>query len=185
MDQSPQITPKTKRHYTQRKPSKINPTKVNELLDSGLNASDIAKHQGVHTSTITRYIERSTPENQEFKRVVKIINENRVDELAFGHAMAGKVKQKVFAWWLTMPKEQFEAISEQVKTAIVNCANASGGTDYDKMRVELGLSTQNISFMGTYQETVTILQKIEAELHGSVDKSESEDVHNAENGVSP
>lgn len=62
-------------------PRKLNPAKVRELAAQGLSIPDIAKHQRVNRSTVWRFLERLSPEQEALKR----FQETRPDAFALLH----------------------------------------------------------------------------------------------------
>ena len=138
---------------------------IQELLDlhsKSLSHSQIAKIVKCSPANITQRLQASGITSLEkYKKnranVLALIQSKIINSISDAEIKKANLQQKMWAF----------------------------GVLYDKERLETGRSTQNISSISLHQSIDSKLQEIEAMLHGSVDKSELEDVHNAENGVSP
>ncbi len=142
----PQRTPRT------RGARKIDRQKVADLAKQGLGVNDIAKHQGVNHSTISRYLARLSKEGQ----AIKQFNDRRGDALATVHAKALNVQDVI------LDKIQgevandriFNALSAHTKIGYLNTAAMVGGIAYDKHRLEVGKSTANLATLDRVLERV-------------------------------
>ena len=125
-----------------RIPRKLNPVKVRELAAQGLSIPDIAEHQGVNRSTVWRFLERLSPEQEALKR----FQETRPDAFALLH---GDTLQS-HALALTRLREDLEdedlmrATKPSIKAGILRDVAVAGGVIFDKERLERGQSTANI-----------------------------------------
>jgi|CXWL01.1.fsa_nt_gi IS30 family transposase len=124
---------------------KIDRAKVADLAQQGLGVMDIAVHQGVHHSTISRYLARLSLEG----RTLKEFTERRADALALVHAKALQVQDILLDHieGEVSNKEILNTLSGHQKVAYLNAAAVVGGVAYDKYRLEVGKSTENVGLL--------------------------------------
>ncbi len=122
---------------------KIDPKKVAGLAAQGLSVTDIATHQGVNHSTISRYLARLSQEG----RALKQFNEQRGDALATVHAKALHVQDVLLDHMQeeVTDKGILNTLSAHTKIGYLNTAAVVGGIAYDKHRLEVGKSTANLA----------------------------------------
>ena len=122
------------------------------LVKQGVGVNDIAIHQGVHHSTISRYLSRLSRENQALKQ----FNEQRGDALATMHAKALNVQDLILddiEKNVTDPSI-LKKLSAHAKVGYLNAANIVGAVAYDKRRLEMGKSTANLAILDKVLERV-------------------------------
>ncbi len=132
-----------KRTMHTRRAKKIDRQKVAALAKQGVGVNDIAIHQGVHHSTISRYLSRLSREH----KVLKQFNEQRGEALATVHAKALNVQDLILddiEKNVTDPGI-LKKLSAHAKVGYLNAANIVGAVAYDKRRLEVGKSTANLA----------------------------------------
>jgi transcriptional regulator with XRE-family HTH domain len=159
-------TPSTQRNV--RTARKLNRKRATELAARGLTAAEIAEAQGVHRSTVWRFLQSTAPERQalvEFKK------------------KRGDVFARIQGKSLDLQERILESIDDRVlstttlsqKSGLLHVLNAQAGTLYDKERLETGKSTSNVSLIGrmmgeavrtAYQDTPASRDESEADLSG-------------------
>ena len=125
------LTTKQKKQNAMRK---INPAKTKQLMALGLPGSDIAKHQGVNPSAITRYIQSLTPEE------IKEYNVKRSDYLTLDQIEGKAAVHRVLKHFNNLEDSEFDAMPDDKKIGYGNLGNVSSGTAFDKQRINDGLS---------------------------------------------
>jgi uncharacterized protein YerC len=122
---------------------KINRQKVAALAKQGMGVNDIAIHQRVHHSTISRYLDRLSLEGKALKQ----FNDRRGDALATVHAKALHVQDVLLDHIQeeVMDKGILSTLSAHTKIGYLNTAAVVGGVSYDKFRLEVGKSTANLA----------------------------------------
>lgn len=124
----------------QRSSRKIDPTKVKELADIGISTSDIAKHQGVNPSTVTRFLQKIKPERQALAQ----FKEQRADVFALLHSKNVGIQDRILD---SMDDDAFiNALKGEQKSRVLRDLTVAAGIGYDKERLERGQSTQNAAF---------------------------------------
>lgn len=132
------------------KARKIDRQKVRELAEQGMGTMDIARHQHVASSTISRYLDKLSIERQTIKR----FTDHRADALATVH-MKALDAQDLILDRLRMEVGNdviWNALSGHLKIGYLNSVTVAGGVAYDKLRLETGKSTENISLLSTIIE---------------------------------
>lgn len=130
MENPPQKTRKTRNW-------KINPDKVIELREQGLTCTDIAKHQGVHTSTITRFLDKHANYLDDFIT----FKNNRDIEYDLALYKQAKIREKIQD---SMQESDFSQLKPEQKGRVLRDVETAGGIMYDKHRLETGQTTANI-----------------------------------------
>ena len=142
----------------QRKARKLDRKQVIEQHKRGLSNAEIATLQGVHESTVWRFLERTKPEQEALER----FKSGRADEMA---NLQGKALEVQHLALDRMREDLSEdaitnALSPSQKSGYLTAATIAGGTAFDKERLERGESTQNISVLSKLlRERVPILHK--------------------------
>ncbi len=132
---------KLDRQRSQRIARKLDREKVQDLAARGLSTADIAKHQGVATTSVWRFLRQLKPQQQQLDQFLN----RRADCLAQIHGQALDVQERV----LERMREDLEdegkasALSPTVKAKFLQAAVVAGGVSYDKERLERGQSTTN------------------------------------------
>lgn len=123
----------------QRKSRKINPEKVIELAETGLTPSDIARHQAVSPSTITRFLEHFHLDSDALEQYTK----HRADALSWMQGKNLEIQRKLI--------ERLDGLVDTLKvpqiSGLMFALNTQHGTLFDKERLERGQSTANISMI--------------------------------------
>lgn len=133
------ITPSKPQRGRSRR--KLNPDIVVAMADQGIPKSTIARSQGVSHTQIGRFLESIGHERQALVR----FKAERADVLATLHGKALAVKEKIIESLLK--DTVIDTLEPGQKANLLRAVNESGGTDYDKERLERGLSTQNESVL--------------------------------------
>lgn len=124
-----------------RKPRKLDEKKVLELREQGLPVTDIAAHQGVVPSTIWRFLDKTSAAHQE----LETFKTNRANVFADLQNKAMKLQHAVIESFYE--NGVLVPLTTQQKTGLMMSLNAVSGTIYDKERLELGKSTQNVGII--------------------------------------
>ena len=132
-------TPRTQRKV-KRSLRKVNPQRAIELHNNGLNNAEIARTMGVNTSTIYRFLQNTSAEVQ----AVKQYKDGRADVLAKVQSMALDVQTRILA---SLDDGVLAALTPSQKSGMLLSVNTVYGTLYDKERLELGKSTQNVGLI--------------------------------------
>ena len=120
---------------------KLNREKVLELSKSGLCVSDIARHQGVYPSTVWRFLDKQS----EAHRELEAFKSNRANVFADLQHKAIRLQNDLLDSFYV--NGVLVPLAPQQKTGLVMALNAVSGTIYDKERLELGKSTQNVGLI--------------------------------------
>ena len=115
---------------------KINRENVEKLAKQGLNQSQIAKIEGVHFSTISRYLAQISP----IKQALHQYNSGRADTLALSQLKKQVVEDMFYQQFIDSP-EYFKSQDVRLQKEIV--IGAQGGKHYDYLdeRLERGQAT--------------------------------------------
>jgi len=132
---------------TQRSSRKIDPAKVRELVSTGLAPADIAKHQGVHPTTITRFLQKIQPEMQALGQ----FKEHRADVLAVLHSKNVGIQERILD---AMDEGFISALKGEQKSRVLRDLTVAAGIGYDKERLERGQTTQNLGVLTKHIEAV-------------------------------
>lgn len=133
------------------KSRKIDNEKVLALHKQGMNMSDIAQHQGVHHSTIWRFLERVQAE----KVKLQVFKDGRADALALLHADSVNILELGMKHLEKDMAEDgiFAAQSPSAKAGILRDMSVVNGVLFDKERLERGQSTSNVSVIERMLDT--------------------------------
>lgn len=138
MDQArPNPTPKPAR---KRRRQKLDEAKALRLSQLGLGVNEIAQHQGVHHSVISRFLK----DNKARGQVIATYRAQRADVFADLGAHAVELQHRIVQ---QVDDEVLASLSPKDKTSLLFALNAIGGTIYDKERLETGQSTANINLI--------------------------------------
>ena len=133
-------SPSRTQRKVKRSLRKVNPQRAIELHRNGLNNAEIARTMGVNTSTIYRFLQNTSEEVQ----AVKQYKDGRSDVLAKVQAMALDVQTRILA---SLDDRVLDALTPFQKGSMLHSINTVYGTLYDKERLELGKSTQNVGLI--------------------------------------
>jgi hypothetical protein len=131
-------TSKTQR--TERTARKLNRRLATMQAKRGMSNGDIARAQGVATSTVFRFMQRMQPEQaatEDFKC-------QRADVLARIQAKSLDVQERIID---TFDDVVVGALLPGQKSGLLMALNAQHGTSFDKERLERGQSTSNQSIV--------------------------------------
>lgn len=124
----------------ERRAARIDRKKVAALAEQGVSHTDIAKHQGVNQSTISRFLDKVSQERQAVERFKSC----RADVLATMHAKTVDLQQRILDGF---DDGVLAALTATQKSSLLFALNATAGTTFDKERLERGQSTQNHSLI--------------------------------------
>lgn len=130
-------TPGTQR--TQRTSRRLNRKTALDLNQRGFTNPEIARQQGVATSTVWRFLQQTKPEKQALEQ----FKTNRADVLARLQAMSLDAQERIIK---TLDDGVVGALTASQKSGLLMSLNAQAGTSFDKERLQRGQSTQNISW---------------------------------------
>ena len=125
---------------TQRTARKLNRAKALQQASRGMSNPEIAKQQGVASSTVFRFMQRIKPERQ----AVEQFKAGRADVLARLQAKSLDAQERILD---TLDDGVIGALTPSQKTGLLMALNAQHGTSFDKERLERGQSTSNHSIM--------------------------------------
>lgn len=134
-------------HRTQRTARKLNRAKALQQADRGMSNPEIAKQQGVASSTVFRFMQRIKPERQALEQ----FKAHRADVLARLQAKSLDAQERILD---TLDDGVIVALTPSQKSGLLMALNAQHGTSFDKERLERGQSTSNQSVMSTMLNTV-------------------------------
>jgi hypothetical protein len=135
MEQNPQ----SRKKVSKPRNSKLDNPEVRRLIKTkGIKASDIAKHQGVAVSTVTRYLQSI---NQSLQ-TVKEYSTNKADILALSQAKYQAVIDIIVNRWLSSPEEYLLALEPRLQKEIMIAAASAKTFDHNQERLERGQATQ-------------------------------------------
>ena len=135
------VSPSTPPRSRPRK-RKIDKAKVLDLIAAGVSQSDIAKHQGVDKTSIRDFLTRYHLQQAEVAEFV----EHRAGLL--NHLASRSLKvQGMIVDSLLDEDGVLTPLTPHQKTGLISVLSAQAGTLYDKMRLELGQSTSNVSMV--------------------------------------
>ena len=123
----------------QRRRAKLDEAQVNRMALLGLKQSEIAQHQGVDPSVISRYL----AERKITKSAVDTFRAARADVFADLQSKAIHAQSAIID--SLFQDGILKALDEKTKAGLMTALNAVSGTIYDKERLETGKSTQNVS----------------------------------------
>ena len=103
---------------------------------------EIAKQQGVASSTVFRFMQRMKPE----RLALEQFKTHRADVLARIQAKSLDAQERIVD---TLNDRVIEALTPSQKSGFLMSLNAQHGTSFDKERLERNLSTNNQSVMST------------------------------------
>jgi len=141
-----------KRTRHTRRAKKIDQKKVVALAKQGLGVNDIAKHQGVNHSTISRFLGRMSVEGKALKQFEK----QRGNALSSVHAKALSVQDLLLdqIHEEVTDKTMLKKLSPHAKGGYLHTTAVVGGIAYDKLRLEVGKSTANLATLDRVLERV-------------------------------
>ena len=139
-------SPLTKARISQalRKPRKartLNRDAALAMRQAGHTMPQIAAKLGVTTSAVYKFLDKATPEHQ----ALEAFKQNRANVFADLQAKAIELQRKVIDSFYE--NGVLVTLTPQQKTGLMMSLNAVSGTIYDKERLELGKSTQNVGLI--------------------------------------
>lgn len=124
----------------ERSARRIDRKKVIVLREKGLSTTEIAQHQGVNQSTISRFLDKVSQEKQAIERFKSC----RADVLATLHGKTVELQNRILDGF---DDRVLNALTATQKSSLLFALNATAGTVFDKERLERGQSTQNHSLI--------------------------------------
>lgn len=121
---------------------KLDRPKALQQAARGMSNPEIAKQQGVASSTVFRFMQRMRPEQQ----AVELFKTGRADVLARLQAKSLDAQERILD---TLDDGVVEALTPSQKCGMLTALTIAGGTAFDKERLERGQSTSNQSVMTT------------------------------------
>jgi len=125
-----------------RKAKKIDREKVEQLAGQGLCASDIAKHQDVVPSTITRYLDKIDKKNEQLKRY----KDNQLQVVYHRQLKKDYVADIIVDSWIEEGGESIKAKSDSTKKEILHTLQGGTRYDFEQQRLLEDKSTTNVSY---------------------------------------
>ena len=122
-------------------PRKLNVKKVQELTSLGMSDADIARHQGVNQSSVSRWLAKT----RDYANDINRFKTDRSSIFARVQAKALALQEQIIDGLDGVTG----ALSPSQKSGLLFAMNAVLGTNYDKERLETGQSTSNQSIMTT------------------------------------
>lgn len=118
---------------------KLDGDRVLAQAKAGISRRDIARDQGVGSSTIQRFLNKIQPENQ----AVEQFKAHRADILARLQGKSLALQERIIE---SLEKDSvFDGLTANQKQGLLHALTVVGGTAFDKERLERGQSTANIS----------------------------------------
>jgi hypothetical protein len=131
-DTAPETAILLRRHRAQ----KLDRDKTQTLAAQGVTATDIAKHQGVAVSTVTRYLESIEP----LRLQIRCYANNHADILTLSQAKKQAVEDLIVESWLSNPVNLLEQ-DVRLQKEIVHTMQGGRYYDHQSERLERGEST--------------------------------------------
>lgn len=126
---------------TQRSARKLDRKKAVELADRGITNPEIAKIQGVASSTVYRFFSQSKPETEALQSFKK----NRGDIFAKLSAKALSLQERIVD---TFDESVITALKPSEKGSLIHQLGIAAAVHYDKERLERNLTTANVGILG-------------------------------------
>ena len=120
-------------------PHKLDVKKVQALTAQGMSDADIARHQRVCQSTVTRFLAKT----RAFANDIKTFRTDRAAIFSRVQAKALSIQEQI----IDGLDGNTDSLSPSSKSGLLFAMNAVLGTNYDKERLETGQSTSNQSVM--------------------------------------
>ena len=127
---------------TKRTARKLDQKKALRQASRGMSNPEIAKQQGVASSTVFRFMQRMKPERQ----ALESFKAQRADVLARLQAKSLDAQERILD---TLDDGVMKALTPSQKTGLLMALNAQHGTSFDKERMERGQSVANVSILTT------------------------------------
>jgi hypothetical protein len=118
----------------QRNAKKIDRAKVRMLRDKGMPMPDIAKTQGVHTSTIWRFLNQVDPHNE----ALKAFRDTKAETFELIQGKGLDVIDRVLD---SFTDSNLAQLSWNQKTTLVGTMTTLVGVAFDKHRLQTGQAT--------------------------------------------
>ena len=147
-----------------RKPQrakKIDREKVKQLADQGFKPVDIAKHQGVCISTITRYLNSLS----ETKQAVKHYSNNKADILALSQLKSQSIIDIIQSAWLSNPGKYLLNQDVRLQKEIIVAASGAKTYDHNQERLERNQATSITDYRALVVELNAAEASILKQLH--------------------
>ncbi|BDQ33585.1 hypothetical protein [Pseudodesulfovibrio portus] len=117
--------------------TKLDPGKTIELASKGLNNAEIAKVQGVHKSTVGRFLDKHKDE----LAAAEYFQENHSTFLTALQSSAASLRFDILA---ELRKRGVEGMTSHELKSLYHSLSVCQGVDFDKERLLSGHSTANV-----------------------------------------
>lgn len=118
--------------------TKLDPGRTIELAASGLNNAEIAKLQGVHKSTVGRFLEK----HEEELAAAEYFRDNHSKFLSALQSSAASLRFDILA---ELRKRGVEDLTNHELKSLYHSLSVCQGVDFDKSRLLDGKSTHNVA----------------------------------------
>lgn len=126
---------------TSKATKKYDPNAVAKMA-TVMPISKIAETVGVHRTTVMRFLKA-----HEIDCNITKMQSDMAKEVLINSKVGLDVKHRVLKHYQDMSEDTFRALSDATKTKILDSANNSSGTDFDKFRLLTNQSTENVSII--------------------------------------
>lgn len=127
---------------TKPRKRKLNTTKVITLYNQGMIPSDIAKHQGVAISTITRYLQSIKPQLQQIQTYSGL----KADALCLSQLKLQTVSNTILDKWINEP-ELIASQDVRLQKEVLIAVQGAKSYELTAERLERGQSSENIAII--------------------------------------
>lgn len=145
-----------------RKPKKLDREKVKQLDAQGFKPVDIARHQNVSLSTVTRYLQKISGAKQEIKHY----SSNKADILALSQAKSQTIQDIIQSAWLADPVKYLLSQDVRLQKEILYAVGSVKTYDHNQERLERNQATSIVDYRALVFEINTsealINQKLKA-----------------------
>jgi len=112
-----------------------------ELADRGMTNPEIAKIQGVASSTVYRFLSQSKPERQ----ALELFKKERGDVFARLAAKSLDLQERIMD---TLDHQVLAALKPSEKGSLIHTLGVSAAILFDKERLQTGKTTANVGILG-------------------------------------
>jgi len=126
---------------TKRSARRLDRKKAVELADRGMTNPEIAKIQGVASSTVYRFLSQSKPERQ----ALELFKKERGDVFARLAAKSLDLQERIMD---TLDHQVLAALKPSEKGSLIHTLGVSAAILFDKERLQTGKTTANVGILG-------------------------------------
>jgi len=174
------VNGKAKTQQGRHKAVKLDRDKVQELSKQGVSATDIAKHQGVAVSTITRYLNSIKP----LRDVIKQYSHDHADILTLSQLKKQAVEDLVVEGILKDP-DKFQAQDLRLQKEVLHTMQGGKYYDHQSERLERGQASQitrteelSLDVTGLVERVVNARSELDHEFSPTVQNTPENDDDN-------